>query len=171
MPLWALQAQDKPTDWRQKPTHSSAASWAFCRRLLWHLSREDRKAYFKLAVLCWVCFSWVTATHPYPAAVRVSITVLSALQKTSSTWMRISPHHSSLSDTEQSQDKHRSLRAPHASMSGQLWAQLCLLFSGARMSTEQRELARNQPVTNQRLLGALLLAAALAVTKQLLHRQ
>lgn len=39
------------------------------------------------------------------------------------------------------------------------------------MSTEQWELARNQSITNQWLLGSLLFTPALAMTKQLLHRQ
>lgn len=41
---------------------------------------------------------------------------------------------------------NRSLCAPRASMSGQLWAQLCLWLSGARMSLEHQELAGNQSV-------------------------
>lgn len=41
---------------------------------------------------------------------------------------------------------NRSLCAPRASMSGQLWAQLCLWLSGARMSMEHQELAGNQSV-------------------------
>lgn len=41
---------------------------------------------------------------------------------------------------------NRSLCAPRASMSGQLWAQLCLWLSGARMSMEHQKLAGNQSV-------------------------
>lgn len=67
------------------------------------------------------------------------------------------PHHSSLSSFKQSQDKCRSLYAPHASTSGQRWPSFRLLFSGARMSGERWELARNQSITNQWLLGSLLL--------------
>ena len=91
--------------------------------------------------------------------------------ETSSAWKRDSPHRRSLSSSEQSQDKHRALRAPHASMSGRLWAPLCSSFSGARMSAERWELARTQSIATQGLLGFLLFTPALAMTKQLLRRQ
>lgn len=52
---------------------------------------------------------------------------------------------------------NRSLCAPRASMSGQLWAQLCLWLSGARMSVEHQELAGNQSVHHEPVaLGSLL---------------
>lgn len=72
------------------------------------------------------------------------------------------PLGSSLCSSAQSQAKRRSRRAPHASTSGQLWAQLRLSSSGARTSAERWELAREQPLE----LGSPLSAPALAVTEQ-----
>lgn len=99
------------------------------------------------------CISWDSATCPHPAAGGIDAAI-SALQKKLLLLGRASPpHHSSLSSFKQSQDKCRSLYAPHASTSGQLWPSFCLLFSGARMSGERWELARNQSITNQWLLA------------------
>lgn len=72
------------------------------------------------------------------------------------------PLGSSLSCSAQSQAERRSPRAPHASTSGQLWAQLRLSASGARTSTGRWELAGEQPLE----LGSPLSAPALAVTGQ-----
>lgn len=95
------------------------------------------------------CINWDAAMCPHPAAGGIDAAVLSVLQKKLLPLGRASPpHHSSLSSFKQSQDKCRSLYAPHASTSGQLWPSFRLLFSGARMSGERWELARNQSIPN-----------------------
>lgn len=64
---------------------------------------------------------------------------------TSSTRKPLPPPFPSLCSLSKAKT-NRSLCAPRASMSGQLWAQLCLWLSGARMSVEHQELAGNQSV-------------------------
>lgn len=64
---------------------------------------------------------------------------------TSSTRKPVPPPFPSLCSLSKAKT-NRSLCAPRASMSGQLWAQLCLWISGARMSVEHQELAGNQSV-------------------------